>query len=403
MQILHGIIIRNGLKKNDASWRKRVIHWKKSFDRHDIKADVLTANPCNPNKIDTYSSTKNEEIIYLLPFKLPYFLGYFLSPFLLFAALIKRRPNFILLANGGFIELFTIPIYCKFAHIPLLVDMVDTIGRSFKINKNLYDYIIIINKKLFDYFVVKHSNEIFTISSSLYNYYKNKYPNNKVTMSIPTSVDFEKFEILSDLKATDVLGDKYLSFDSDTKLIFFYAGTAKRLNGINFFLHALDVLASEIVFDFNVCFAIIDENISDLKELINKYSISDKCLLFDPVDQNLLPVLLLRADILFIPEQGKETANSGFPGKTAEYLYSGTPIITTVFSDLSLYLKNGYNSFITPIGDLDLYISNLKKLVCDSSLRKEIGNRGKQCAIDEFSVKDYARPYIKSLKKYYEF
>ncbi len=391
-----GIIIRNGIEET-GSWTKRLNHWRKSFTENSIETIIISAYPQKPK------SFKNGEnsIYYLLNIKLPRVIQYLISPFVLLKKLIKEKPQFVLIVHGGFFEFYTIPLYCKFAKIPLLVDIVDTIGRMYKNKKSIFDYIVLYNKKLFDKFILKKAYEIFVISSTLENHYKTMFPKKKITKSYPTTVDIEEFVYISN-KDTSYFNNKaYDVFNSSGYLKIFYAGTIARTNGVEFFLKIISELISEYDIKIKIIFAIIIGDVKNLQDLFSKYNLINNSEIVPTVKQEELPILLCKSDILFIPEQGKETANAGFPGKTAEYLLSGKPVISTNFSDLSQYLINGENAFISEIGDSETYKNNLKQLIYDKNLRKKIGNSGRELAINNFSHINCANPFIYSVQEFY--
>lgn len=392
---MKGLIIRNGLVQN-SSWSKRVNHWKDSFQFHNIDTEIYSVYPLNQT-IENQSSTINFLLKY---FSHNYFL-YFLSPIIILKKLLKLNPDFILLANGGFWEFFTIPIYCKLRGIPLLVDMVDTIGRKHKPNKSLIDYLIILNKVLFDYFVVKNAYEIFVISSVLEKEYQSRFPNKKVTRSIPSTVDLQSFELNSQIELKEFQSDHYLVFNRNEFIKIFYAGTITRLNGVEFFLDCLSEIQNNENISVLVIFAIIEGDEAKLLKVLENYKETITFEIVPPIYQDKLPSLLCRANILFIPEQGYETANAGFPGKTAEYLMSGVPVITTDFSDLPYYLTDGINACITKMGDHQSYQKNLVKLLTDPKFRDFIGTNGRKVATSQFNHLISAVPYINTLKEFY--
>jgi len=393
--IYKGIIIRNGLVPN-SSWGKRVGHWKESFRFHNIETEIFSVYPIY-NQYQRKS--KLSHFLYKIIFN--NYLRYILSPFIVFFKINKVRPDFILLANGGFWEFFTIPLYCRVKKIPLLVDMVDTIGRKYKLKKNLIDYLIILNKVLFDYFVVKKAHEIFVISTLLEREYQSRFPRKKVTRSIPSTVDIKNFEINSQIELNEFQSDHYLVFNRDEFIKIFYAGTITRLNGVEFFFSCISEILKSNDINIKLIFAIIQGNEEDLFKLSAKYKLNHLLDVVPPVKQVQLPALLKRANILFIPEQGNETANAGFPGKTSEYLMSGTPVITTDFSDLGFYLTDGFNACISKIGDKNNYKTNLLKLMTDSNFRDNIGKNGRETAKKYFNHLNCSDPYIKSIERFY--
>jgi glycosyltransferase involved in cell wall biosynthesis len=391
-----GVIIRNGLPLN-SSWIKRVIHWNLSFEKNSFKTKIISANSKKPTNFENGT----DSVYYLSSNRLPLFLNYFLSPFFIYKYLLKEKPDFVLLAHGGFLEFYTIPVYCRFNKIPLLIDVADIVGRQFKKNKTIVDYLIIYNRKLFDILILRGAYEIFTISTELENKYKSLYPRKRVSMSIPTSVDIELYREVALLGTTFFKNGIYNIFNNTSVTKIFYAGTITRLNGIDFFLTALSRVLVNHKINLKLIFAIFDGNVNELKTIVKEHDLSNYLLIIPPVEQKYLPILLSRADILFIPEQGFETANSGFPGKTSEYLLSGKPVITTRFSDLGQYLRNCENACLTDIGDLNSYTQLLEKLILNSKFRKEIGNNGELTARKMFSHIDCAKPYIGSICSYY--
>lgn len=392
-----GLVIRNLLVKN-SSWYKRVTHWKESFYFMNCEVEVISAY----SRAKDQSSSEVVGFAILLSYMLPSILAYFLSPFALAIYIYRKRPDFVLLCNGGYWEFFTIPFICQFLNIPYIVDMVDTIGRKYKKVKSPWDYLVIFNKMLFDRLIVKRAYEIFVISSSLENYYKSLFPEKKVTRSVPTTVNIEQF-IKNSIQPISILNnEKYKIFDDKRVLKIFYAGTVTRLNGIEFFFDCICDIIKTTSIEVKLIFAVIQGDVKKLIELALKYKIDEKLFIVPPVQQNQLPLLLKKADILFIPEQGYETANAGFPGKTSEYLMSGTPVITTDFSDLTYYLTDGLNACITKMGDKTTYKGNLLKLLTDSDFRAFIGKNGEETASNQFNHLFCSKPYLSSIKSYYK-
>jgi glycosyltransferase involved in cell wall biosynthesis len=282
-----------------------------------------------------------------------------------------------------------------------MVDIVDTIGRMYKKKKSLIDYIVMYNKKLFDRFILQYAHEIFVISTNLEKHYKERFPKKRITLSFPTTVDINEFKDISQKDISYLENEKYTVFNNNNYIKVFYAGTVARTNGIEFFLKVISEIIKEHNIKVKIIFAIIIGDENNLLLLAGKYGVSKNIIIVPPLIQENLPILLSKSDILFIPEQGNETANAGFPGKTAEYLMSGNPVITTNFSDLKKYLVNGENAFISEIGDFDSYKKNLKILLTNSDIRNKIGNSGKQLAIQSFSHIQCAIPFIDSLKSFY--
>ena len=396
-KITKGIIIRNGLDLY-GSWPKRVKHWDLSFRSKGYETEIIAGYPHKPDKF----KNGTDNMYFLQSFKLFKIVEYLCAPFLITLYLLKKKPHFVLLGGGSFFEYFPVYIYCKLKKTPILIDIVDTIGRSYKSKKKLKDRIIILNKLLFDKYIVKHALEIFVISSLLESKYKNLFPNKKITRSIPTTVDIKSFKDTASKGLNFINDNNYEIFKTD-KIKFFYAGTITRLNGIEFFLNATLRTINSGNNNIVIIFAIIEGDVLNIIELIKRLKMEAFVTIVPPIKQDLLPIFLNLSDILIIPEQGLETANAGFPGKTSEYLMSGRPIITTNFSDLGNYLQNGINAMISEIGDTESYDSNLLTLINDENVRNTIGENGRLLAEKQFSHLECAIPFIDSLKTYQKF
>ena len=119
----------------------------------------------------------------------------------------------------------------------------------------------------------------------------------------------------------------------------------------------------------------------------------------DAIPQKYIPAIFDQfADYLFIPEHGDICANAGFPSKTAELMGAGKPIIATNFSDLSKYLKDGYNAMLSDVGDRVNYMSNLEKLIFDKQLCERLLTNSKKDALKYFDYKKGVKEIVKIIK-----
>jgi glycosyltransferase involved in cell wall biosynthesis len=90
------------------------------------------------------------------------------------------------------------------------------------------------------------------------------------------------------------------------------------------------------------------------------------------------------ADIILNAQQEPEIARGGFPGKTAEVLASGRPIITTLFSDLHKFYVDGVNCLIVRYDDIPSYIQSITRLFESPELRERLGRGGRATALASF-------------------
>ena len=78
---------------------------------------------------------------------------------------------------------------------------------------------------------------------------------------------------------------------------------------------------------------------------------------------------------------------------------SGTPVITTLFSDLDKYFKSDKNCLVVPYGDIEAYKIALCRLFDSDSLRNALGVEGKRTALDNFEYLKGTKRIVEDLKE----
>ena len=291
----------------------------------------------------------------------------------------QSHLDFVLFAGGSFVICYPILRICKRKSIKVCIDIVDENSKKFEANKSLRDYLAIYNKDLFDRWLIPKFDKVLVISDFLLNKYKKISKNIIIQKSIPSIIDLEEFDKNS--KRTVFSKNSELNqLVDDKRLKVLYAGSAVRPNGILFVLDCAAELIIKYKYDFLIIIILLLGDKERLLQHAIKLGIEKNLLLLNRQNQDDLPAIYKQCDILFLPEHGNVIANAGFPGKTAELLASGKPIISTVFSDLEMYLINGENALLSAIGDNVTYTSNLRKLLDDSHLRNKIGAAGRLTA-----------------------
>ena len=86
---------------------------------------------------------------------------------------------------------------------------------------------------------------------------------------------------------------------------------------------------------------------------------------------------LARAEGLF--------STAGFPTKLGEYLASGKPVVTTATGGIPRYLRSGVDAFLVHSGDTVAFAETLRYVMSHPEHATEVGLRGRQIALKEFS------------------
>jgi glycosyltransferase involved in cell wall biosynthesis len=374
-----------------GSWSNRTRHWINGFKNNNIETKLIVTHP--------FPSIKNinasEEFVTFInkPSNKNKIISFINSTWKTYKYIKKQNGiSFILYAGGSFLSCYLVKKYCDRKKINFLIEIVDENSKKFSETKlSLVDRLAKFNKELFDKYLISKLNTLFVLSSYLEKKYKLKHSNISIIRTVPSIINIKNYDINKSKK----IESSYSDFFQSEKINFFYAGSCVRTNGIFFFLECIkQVLKHTKKINIILIFHLGDQD--RVYDYIKELKLDNYIKILPGVLPDFLPALYQKADILFLPEHGNIIANAGFPGKTAELLASGKPVICTDFSDLSNFITNGINGFISPIGDHETYIENLLKMIESKALRTKVGKMGRKTALEQFD-------HIEAVKKYIPF
>lgn len=97
---------------------------------------------------------------------------------------------------------------------------------------------------------------------------------------------------------------------------------------------------------------------------------------------------------LLIPLFGDIRSQARFPTKIAEYLSSGTPIVTCRVGEVEQYLKDGVTAFVCDPDSLDKYADKIIESIDPLNWKKasEVGRNGRDMADANFDICLYKKP-----------
>lgn len=105
-------------------------------------------------------------------------------------------------------------------------------------------------------------------------------------------------------------------------------------------------------------------------------------------DADLL-ALYAGATALLAPLKDNDRNRARFPSKLADYLYSGTPVITNGVGDVPLYLQDEHSAFIAPGYTAAGYAEKLQRIMTFPELARNVGLKGKNVAERNFSLTEH--------------
>jgi D-inositol-3-phosphate glycosyltransferase len=201
---------------------------------------------------------------------------------------------------------------------------------------------------------------------------------------IPPGVDLNLFHPIANIDAKDFIEAPY---DHHTVL---FVGRIDPIKGIDTWFRAMKLVIEENPdLRGKMCVCLIggdvDEELttegelSRLDALKNELGIGDLVTFLGRRAQESLPYYYSAADVVVMP-----SLYESFGMVALEAMACGAPVVASDVGGLSYLVRDGETGFLVPDRDPRALADCLNRLLCDKTLRSELGNRGTQVA------KDYA-------------
>lgn len=241
-------------------------------------------------------------------------------------AILKRlkAPDAIIMYNPDYRLVIRIKRFVRHSNIRLICDLTEWYASS--------------ELKLFDvlpYFytmehLIKSIHNKICISSFFYKYYSNS--NNVL---IPATID------LSDNKWHNLVDLNIPPFDGVTLI---YAGTPARKDLLKSIVSCVSGISDRGV---DIRLLIVGSTKENYEKTFGPLASEVSHIVFcGRQPQELIPSYYALADYMVLLRPDNRKSNAGFPTKLTEALASGCPVIANATSDITKYVKDGYNGFI---------------------------------------------------------
>ncbi len=204
----------------------------------------------------------------------------------------------------------------------------------------------------------------------------------KPVFVVPNGVDTEKFkpEIYCD--------DLKKELELNNEVVITFVGSFRRWHGV----HHIRKIAEKFR-DDDVKFLLIGTG--EMFEEVEKRK-ADNMVLLGAKSHDEIPRYLALSDILIAPFDGKYFEGSNFwwnPVKLFEYMASGKPVVSYDYGEIEKIVEE--SGLLAKAGDLEDFISKLRYLIKDDTVRKELGRCGREKAVDRYDWKIQAEKTIK--------
>ena len=125
----------------------------------------------------------------------------------------------------------------------------------------------------------------------------------------------------------------------------------------------------------------------DAEALASEYGLSGEVLFLGQVP-NIADYLGV-ADLLLLPS---ETESFGLAA--LEAIASEVPVIATRVGGLPEVIKDREHGFLVPVGDIEAIAERAIELLSDSNLRREMGKRGREWALEQYNTTRVIPQYV---------
>ncbi len=232
-------------------------------------------------------------------------------------------------------------------------------------------------------YYAKKANGVFVISEALRNYYLTNGINNSKILTVNMFVDHSRFEDLN---------------KHSTKKYIAYCGTvSKHKDGVD------DLIAAFKRFSIShpdyLLYIIGDsesvEEFNSLKDFVKDLQLSEKVVFVGKIPAQNMPQLLFDASILALARPNNIQSQNGFPTKLGEYLATGNPVAVTDVGEISLFIKDRINGFVSPPDNIEAFANTLEFIADNYDVAQQVGAKGKLLIYNEFSYLTQTQKIIK--------
>ena len=222
---------------------------------------------------------------------------------------------------------------------------------------------------------LKYAKNFITCSDELIKFYSKHLSSDCKILKISTVVDTKLFD-----KNHNPLfiKRKYIAYTG-------YMGENK--DGIFDLLNAYHIFAKENKFvDLCLIGWANPTEMNLIEEFIKNFNIVDRVIITGKINHLDVPKYLKNAELLVLSRPSNIQAKGGFPSKISEYLSTGVPILTTDVGEISNYIKDGYNGYLSAPSNPKMFANKMINLIENHRVAIKAGELGRKLAKEEFDI-----------------
>jgi glycosyltransferase involved in cell wall biosynthesis len=254
--------------------------------------------------------------------------------------------------------------------------------------KSEYPFVLL-NKTLFGriyaYFYVTFFYKLFDgmiiMTNPLLEYFKDRVRKKAKLIVVPMTVEPERFT----------------GNTSKTKESFRYIAYCGSLvgnkDGIPILIDAFHRIADKFA-DVNLYIignGACSDDMEKLKAQVIRLNLANRVVFTGKVHRDEMPNYLCNATVLALARPSGLQSQGGFPTKLGEYLSTGNPVAVTNVGEISRYLADGVNAFISDPDSADAFAEKLDYILSNAALAAQVGLKGREVVFSTFTYKVQAK------------
>jgi glycosyltransferase involved in cell wall biosynthesis len=175
-----------------------------------------------------------------------------------------------------------------------------------------------------------------------------------------------------------------------------FAGYIKyEKEGFDLLFEALSVVSSNYPVELYMYGILADEDRTKLERTQEKYSLSGRIFYMGNIEPEKLQDEFHKYHLLILPRPLNKRTMYGFSTKLSEYLISGSPVLLTDVSDNALFIRDNYNGYLIPPGDVTAMAEKLKEIIATYNDKAEsIVENAHRTVREEFDYRLFSDRYI---------
>lgn len=221
--------------------------------------------------------------------------------------------------------------------------------------------------------LLPHVNCFAVMTKKLVDYYTRFAQNDARFIHLPMTVDFFRFDNLSQ---SNKWNKPYIAF----------AGTySNSKDGVDILIRSFGLISNDFPDHKLLLAGFYDHDVVNQRKLILDLGLESRIEYLGVLSKEEVPIFLKNADLLVLCRPNSFQADGGFPTKLGEYLATGNPVCATTIGEIPNYLKDEESVFFAEPGSANSFADAMKKALSDLDKAKLIGEQGRIVAQKEFN------------------